>query len=494
MPYSINKYDGITITTVEDGTINNTLDLKLVGKDYPGYGEIQNENFVFLLENFAGVSQPARPMNGQLWYDATARKIKVYDKLGQKWRSTGGAEIFDSGPNLNNFPTGLGVGDFAWDTRESKLYVSTGPTSALVHVGPQSVYDKGFTQMRSRAIYDGYNNIYAAIESYASGNIINIISSDEFTLHPDLVSEYGSRFSKIRKGLNLAYTNSDGVSTVTDTRYWGTASDSDRLGGLLPSAYVKAGAEATFPDTGFTVGDDKDLKIFIQNGNIPIIYNQLGDELRFYVKYNSQSVGPIVLKGDKIQPEINNYFDIGTTSLKYKTIYAGTFNGIATNAATVQVGATYQSGSITATPNTVAARDGSGNLTANVFNGVATSARYADLAEKYIPDADYEIGTVMIVGGEKEITASQSVGQRAIGVISGNPAYMMNSELENGVYVALKGRVPVKVFGPVKKGNRLVASSNGVATACIDNYYDVFAIALESSDENGVVIIEAIIL
>jgi len=60
------------------------------------------------------------------------------------------------------------------------------------------------------------------------------------------------------------------------------------------------------------------------------------------------------------------------------------------------------------------------------------------LAEKYLADAEYEIGTVMVVGGEKEVTASTAFGQRAIGVVSGSPAYMMNSELEGGTYVALK--------------------------------------------------------
>ena len=144
--------------------------------------------------------------------------------------------------------------------------------------------------------------------------------------------------------------------------------------------------------------------------------------------------------------------------------------------------------------NTIVLRDASGNFAANVITGTATSARYADLAEKYLADADYEVGTVLVVGGEKEVTASSGFGQRAIGVVSANPAYMMNSELEGGTYVALKGRVPVKVTGVVNKGDRLIASANGRATAGVPHSNDVFAIALESKADASNGIIEAIIL
>jgi hypothetical protein len=98
------------------------------------------------------------------------------------------------------------------------------------------------------------------------------------------------------------------------------------------------------------------------------------------------------------------------------------------------------------------------------------------------------------VGGDAEVTASQ-FGDRAIGVVSANPAYMMNSELEGGTYIALKGRVPVKVIGSVKKKDRLVATDNGYAIKATHHQHaDVFAVALESSDDTGVKLIEAVIL
>lgn len=129
----------------------------------------------------------------------------------------------------------------------------------------------------------------------------------------------------------------------------------------------------------------------------------------------------------------------------------------------------------------------------NNIYGVSVQAKYADLAELYLADQDYEVGTVLMVGGEAEVTACQ-FGYRAVGVVSENPSYLMNSGLEGGTKVALKGRVPVKVIGAVKKGQELIASDNGCAIAGIHHSHKVFGIALESSSDTGVKFIEAIIL
>lgn len=132
------------------------------------------------------------------------------------------------------------------------------------------------------------------------------------------------------------------------------------------------------------------------------------------------------------------------------------------------------------------------NMWANTFNGTATTAQYADLAEKYHADAEYPIGTVIAVGGPAEITAAtDELAHSVIGVVSANPAYLMNSDLENGTAVALKGRVPVRVTGEVMKGDRLVPSAiPGVAEANNSMYMRSFAISLET----GTDIVEAIIL
>lgn len=483
MPYSVDKYDGQTVTVVEDGTINNTLDIKLVGRDYPGYGEIQNENFVYLVENFAGNTAPPRPMNGQLWFDSAQRKIKFYDKLQNKWRGTGGVEVSTTAPSS------AAAGDLWLDSTNDQIYVHNG--TDYIMIGPQSVKSKGRTQHRSRGILDTSGTLHPVIEGYSDGVIIYIISNDTaFPLHATHIAEYANRFVTIKQGLNLAFTNSLGVSTEPTVRYWGTASDSDRLGGLLPSAYLKY-ESAAFPDVGFTVGDDYDLHIFVRDDTIPVIENQISNTIEFRTKSGATTVTPLKLVDNSLVPGITDITNIGSTLLKYSTVFANTFDGIALKSNALDVGGTFRTASIGAAANTIASRDSDGNLTANIFNGLATSARYADLAEKYLTDCCYDYGTVVSVGGEAEVTMSGS-GDRAIGVISQYPAYMMNCGID-GQYVALKGRVPVKVMGYVNKGDRLIAWDGGVAIATTESK-DVFAIALESSRDQSVKLIESLIL
>ncbi len=129
-----------------------------------------------------------------------------------------------------------------------------------------------------------------------------------------------------------------------------------------------------------------------------------------------------------------------------------------------------------------------------LFDGTATAARYADLAEKYLTDKEYDPGTVVCVGGEAEVRATV-FGDRAIGVVSKSPAFMMNKDLEGGTYIALKGRVPCKVEGSVRKGDRLVASENGCAIAAsFHQHPDVFGISLQDSQDTNVKIVEVLVL
>lgn len=140
------------------------------------------------------------------------------------------------------------------------------------------------------------------------------------------------------------------------------------------------------------------------------------------------------------------------------------------------------------------------NITAGNFygtfngslNGTATRALYADLAEMYLADGNYDTGTLMAIGGDKEITAATIANFRVLGVVSSNPAHLMNAGLENGTAVALKGRVPVKVIGKVVKGEPLGASTTkGYAQVSTNNY---FALSLENKDTDGEGVVEAVIL
>jgi hypothetical protein len=122
----------------------------------------------------------------------------------------------------------------------------------------------------------------------------------------------------------------------------------------------------------------------------------------------------------------------------------------------------------------------------------ATSAQYADLAEMYCADAKYPPGTVLSFGGNQEVTISTVPGDRRIaGVVSTNPSYLMNSTLDCdcAVELALTGRVPTQVIGPVRKGDMMVAAGNGQARAEVNPAIGtVIGKALEDFDgDTGVI-------
>ena len=140
---------------------------------------------------------------------------------------------------------------------------------------------------------------------------------------------------------------------------------------------------------------------------------------------------------------------------------------------------------------------GSSTVTFNTVFAKATTAQYADLAEKYSADAEYEPGTVVEFGGDAEITISTTdASNRIAGVVSTNPAHLMNSHLDADftVDLALAGRVPVKVQGPIRKGDMLVSAGNGRARAEADpKLGSVIGKALENFT-NGEGTIEVLIL
>lgn len=137
------------------------------------------------------------------------------------------------------------------------------------------------------------------------------------------------------------------------------------------------------------------------------------------------------------------------------------------------------------------------------MHGTATEAEYADLAEMYSSDANYEPGTVVKIGGEEEITQTTSAFcSEVFGIISTNPAHLMNSQCEGtALPVALEGRVPCKVIGEVKKGQRLVSSETpGVARAVTDyermeglDWYRVVGRAIEDKTTLGVGLCEVVV-
>lgn len=497
MAYVIDRYNGTTLTTVENGTIDTTLDIRLIGKNYAGYGEVQNENFVHLLENFSGESKPPRPVSGQLWYDSANKKVKFYNGTNSEngWKACSGAEV------KSTKPAGSVIGDFWWDSENKQLYAHDG--SDFVVVGPQAAPGLGTTQMRSRTVLDDGSVAHAITEGIVNDEVIFIISADEFILNDGVNPILG--FSRIKKGVTLINTGTDGV-TSSAHRYWGTASNALALNGTTATGFVTRvnGSFtnlASFADAGFAVGDSGDLIVNIQNGSDAYIKNSIGSKL-YLQTTSSGTLTPIILDGVNIVPGTNLASNIGSLSSKYNNVYAANFLGVATQADQLAVAGIYRTAAVSnpdsGDPDTIACRDNLGNLRATQFLGTASSALFADLAEKYLTDIPYDTGTVVSVGGSAEVTACKS-GDRAIGVVSANPAYIMNDGLVGGTYIALKGRVPVKVIGPVQKGDQLVASDNGTATVLAGTiiskaHFNVFAVALEDNAENGLKFVESIIL
>jgi len=211
MAYIINRFDGTQLTIVDDGVLDNSTPLSLVGRNYTGYGEAQNENFIFLLENFANISPPARPLSGQAWYDKNAKALKVYN--GTAWLSIGNATVAETEPGHSN-------GGLWLKTTTQQLYISDGIVWRLV--GPEAAEGFAVTKMTSTKV-KSINGLYFPIILTQLDGVTTCIQSDqEFTLD-DAVNAI-SGFSIIYPGLNYPTTK---YAVTGNLR--GTADSASRL-------------------------------------------------------------------------------------------------------------------------------------------------------------------------------------------------------------------------------------------------------------------------
>ena len=337
MAYTIDKYSQGQLTVIEDGTIDQTTDLKLVGKNYAGYGEIQNENFVYLLENFAGNASPPRALAGQLWFDTGNSKLKFYD--GFQWRTSGGAEV------STTVPTGLKEGDFWWDSDNEQLYSYNGTDFVLI--GPQSA-GSGQTQILSRTVRDTLGGSRGIITAVVNDEVIFTISSQDFTIDTNDVASNITGFDRIRQGITLKNTlNSSGGVTSGDWRLVGTATNAEKLGGLAANQYVTQQSAqfnllASFSDSGLEVGDSGDLKIYIApNTSNAVIANEIGTQIAFQAKDVLGNLkNPMRIFADAVTPgfvagtegNVNPtplQANLGTADYPWENVYANNFIGLA---------------------------------------------------------------------------------------------------------------------------------------------------------------------
>ena len=389
MSYIINRWGGAEQARVEDGTVDQSLDIKLVGKNYAGYGEIQNETFVHLLENFASDVEPPKAIAGQVWYDSQNKKLKVY--IGETynnskvWKTATGAEYADTAPQ---FPT---PGDFWFDTSKDQLNVRI--DQSWLTIGPQNA-GTGLTQMVSKNVLDNLNQPHGIIAATVNGAVNFIISEDTFTLNssdPDsTITGFTDPASRIiKRGITLPNSDSRGV-TSTDTagingyKVWGTASDALRLGGKLPSEYLSPQNNILTlsyqvkidTDEGLTVGANDDFSITVPT-NVPIIASRLTNQpIKFSVKQANTPVFPLIVDQTGIYPGtgVGGPFSVGSLENPWENVYATNFKGTSDKAKLLLVGTEYVQASRNSTVGTVAVRDANKYLYADKFMGLSEKA------------------------------------------------------------------------------------------------------------------------
>jgi hypothetical protein len=423
MSYTINLTDGALFATIADGTINTSSSMILVGKNYAGYGQFLDTNFIHLLENSSDTTAPGAPLTGQLWWDSGNGLMKVY--TGTAWKT------ISSATSSSTAPTGNVTGDLWYDTVNQQLNVWTG--SAWLLVGPQFSAGQGTTGAIAATITDNVGTQHTVVELYVNDDIVGIVSKDA-TFTPAVAI---SGFTTVRPGITLA--------TLIGSQaplFQGTATNAQTLNSLSSSQFMRADANTATTGTlsvtsnsGLAVGSNSDFRVSVSGTDVTI--------------RNQTSGG-------------NLYFGVNVA------------------------------GNVTPTMTMFGAN---GAISGNQIN-----ANYADVAERFEADEVMLPGTVVELGGSAEITqVTAELSEKVFGVISTRAAYLMNSSAGSDAThppVAMTGRVPVNVIGPVLKGERLVSAGNGQARAAQPGEataFNVIGRALRDKLDAGAGTVEAIV-
>ena len=397
MSYTITLTDGAIFAVIADGTINTDSSMTLVGKNWAGYGQFLDDNFIRLLENGANTTAPGAPLTGQLWWNSTAGTMQVYN--GTTFKTLGGAVAASSAPTSNV------AGDLWYDTVNQQLNVYTGTT--FIVVGPAFTPGTGTTGAIVATIVDNTATSHFVIELYANNSIVGIISKDQ-TFTPGSSVTGGWGVQAVNPGLTMA-------TGIANNAVWGNSTNSLALNGLTSNSFLRADANTSASGT---------------------------------ITVNTSGYATGIINGAG-----NAIGNIGSSGSYFNTIFA-----------------------------------------------TATTALYADVAERFAADEIYMPGTVVELGGLAEITMVRTdASNNVFGVISTRPAFTMNGGAgENDTHppVAMTGRVPVRVTGSVCKGDRLISAGNGIARSARSeeaNAFNVIGRALVDKLDVGLGTVEAIV-
>lgn len=320
MTYTINKSDGTKLVDILDGTIDQTTDLKLIGKNSITFGEAYNENLIFLLENFSNSLPPDRPITGQLWYNTAEARLQVYTGSIAGWRATGAPIV------SQDQPINLITGDFWINSYDKQLYFYDGSTLTLA--GPIWKNSQGKTGFIAETLFDEFNNPKPVLQLYVNNSLLGIFSSAEFVPSPAL-----NGFASIGKG----YTASSVVSTTFNVE----SINSQKLAGISGNNYLRRDINATMngklsvaTNLGITIGSTSNVDFKVsgfalqientkENGDIAIISkNSGGSNSNIYINATTGYVG-ILTNTPQKELDVNGNVRIrGDLEVNGKTISA----------------------------------------------------------------------------------------------------------------------------------------------------------------------------
>jgi len=317
MAYTINLTDGSIFATIADGTIITSSSMTLVGKNYAGYGEFLDENFIHLLENASNTTAPGAPLTGQIWWDSGNSLLNVYN--GSAWKRIGGATSSATAPSGNQ------QGDLWYDSTNAQLKVYTG--SAWLLVGPAFTAGTGTTGAIVDTIVDNTSVSHVVIKFYVEDNVVAIMSQDAtFTPQSSI-----SGFTTVRPGMTMATT----VGGQTPL-FQGTATDSQLLDGIDSTGFLSATSNDTttgtlgiLNDSGLTVGVDSDARLSVSGAGVVTLGNYTsGQNLTFSVNVGGTQTTALTIygaNGTVAGNQVNaNYADVAERFAADETLEAGT--------------------------------------------------------------------------------------------------------------------------------------------------------------------------